>query len=332
MTPARLTDDTLLTAQTEPSINLGCSEQTGPSSNLGPTEQIEARSKKTRGRNKSTIRLIEAEKKIAGEIRPVTGRGVGYKLFNAKLIDSMSKKDMQPAYRALKVAREDGIIPWDWIVDETRDLEMVTTWSNGAEFARSYFYRRDLWQTQPVTVEVWSEKGTVRGVLWPVLAELGVGFRVMHGFSSATCVHDVSNNGNDDRPLIALYVGDRDPSGMYMSEIDLPQRIEKYGGSHVELRRIALAPEQVLTLPSFSVEDKKNDPRYKWYKANYGNKCWELDAMDPRELRDLVRNEITSLIDVRLWQQQEELQKREKNSIEIQLRWWSLYESMKAAA
>lgn len=79
---------------------------------------------------------------------------------------------------------------------------------NGSELANSFFYRRDLWQGQPVTVEVWSEKGTVRGVLWPVLAELGVGFHVMHGFSSATCVHDVSNSGNDERPLIALYVGD----------------------------------------------------------------------------------------------------------------------------
>jgi hypothetical protein len=48
-------------------------------------------------------------------------------------------------------------------------------------------------QTQPKQVEVWSEKGTVRGVLWPVLSRLGVGFRVMHGFSSATSVWDASN-------------------------------------------------------------------------------------------------------------------------------------------
>ena len=47
-------------------------------------------------------------------------------------------------------------------------------------------YRRDYWNQQPVRVEVWSEKGTVRGVLQPVLDEYGVGFRVMHGFGSAT--------------------------------------------------------------------------------------------------------------------------------------------------
>jgi hypothetical protein len=42
----------------------------------------------------------------------------------------------------------------------------------------------------PDRVEVWSEKGTVRGVLDPVLKEYGVGFRVMHGFGSATSVYD----------------------------------------------------------------------------------------------------------------------------------------------
>jgi hypothetical protein len=51
----------------------------------------------------------------------------------------------------------------------------------------------------------------VRGVLWPVLARLGVGFRVLHGFASATSVWHASNNGYDDRPLMALYIGDWHP-------------------------------------------------------------------------------------------------------------------------
>ncbi len=350
-------------------VDSGNSEQIGPSSNLGPSEQIQPSSnlspkqvpeqngptsnlpKKTRGRNK--LRLIESMRKIADVMHPITGRGIGYKLFTAALIESMSTGNMSIVYRALKVAREDGIIRWDWIIDETRDLEMVNTWRNGSELADTFFYRRDLWQSQPVNVEVWSEKGTVRGVLWPVLAELGVGFRVMHGFSSATCVHDVSNNGNDDRPLVALYVGDRDPSGLCMTEIDLPKRIKEYGGTHIELRRIALTAEQARGLPGFSVEDKKKDPRYKWYKQNYGGECWELDAMDPRVLRDLVRTEIKALINDDLWAQQEAMQKREQNSIELALsiggdpdstaaimlrqnheieRWCSLYEAFNKAA
>ena len=116
---------------------------------------------------------------------------------------------MQRVYRLLKEARERGIIPWEWIVDETRELEQRPSWSDPAAFVRtvSRAYRRDFWKQQPQRVEVWSEKGTVRGVLQPVLDEYGVGFRVMHGFSGATSVHDIAQD-DDGRLLIALYVGD----------------------------------------------------------------------------------------------------------------------------
>ena len=47
-------------------------------------------------------------------------------------------------------------------------------------------YRRDRWSDQPHWIEVWSEKGTVRGTLAPVLLDYGVTFRVMHGYGSTT--------------------------------------------------------------------------------------------------------------------------------------------------
>jgi hypothetical protein len=50
---------------------------------------------------------------------------------------------------------------------------------------------------------------------------------------------------------VALYIGDYDPSGMNMSEQDLPERIKEYGGNHIELKRIALTAEQAQLLPSF---------------------------------------------------------------------------------
>jgi hypothetical protein len=237
--------------------------------------------------------------------------------------------EMGKVYRALKIAREEETIPWEWIVDETRELELVSTWKNPSKCADGFFYRRDLWQTQPNLVEVWSEKGTVRGVLSPVLSRLGVGFRVMHGFSSATSVWQVSNQGIDDRPLVALYIGDWDPSGLCMSEHDLPKRIEEYDGDHIELKRIALTAEQTGRLPSFSVEDKRGDPRYKWFKQNYGDRCWELDAMDPRDLRRVVENEINALINRKRWERQEDIERREKQSIEVTLRYWANIENLR---
>ena len=154
----------------------------------------------------------------------------------------------------------------------------------------------------------------------------------MHGFSSATSVWDVSNRGNDDRPLKALYIGDRDPSGMCMSEVDLPKRIKEYNGDHIELKRIALTVEQTGPLPSFPASDKRQDPRYKWFVDNYGDRCWELDAMDPRQLRSLVENEINALIDRDLWEQEEVVEAREKQSIEHMLRWWANVENLRGSA
>jgi hypothetical protein len=140
---------------------------------------------------------------------------------------------------------------------------------------------------------VWSEKGTVRGVLQPVLDEC-IGFRVMHGFGSATIINDVSRD-DDGHPLTVLYIGDYDPSGIWMSERDIPERLSRYGGNHISTRLIALLHGDCVSLgrrPAFNVKDKKKDPRAPWFRSTYGQLCWELDAMDPNDLRSRVANEI----------------------------------------
>jgi hypothetical protein len=166
-----------------------------------------------------------------------------------------------------------------------------------------------------------SEKGTVRGLLRPVLDEFAVGFQVMHGFSSATIVHDISED-DDGRPLVILYVGDFDPSGMFMSEGDLPNRFAKYDGDHVSLKRIALTREQVSGLLPFRARDKKKDPRYAWFVRNYGQRCWELDAMDPNDLRNCVKREIKKLIEPVAWKRCEVVNRAEQESLRTILQKW----------
>src|SRR5262249_22924360 len=149
-------------------------------------------SKKGRGMARRSLDLIEAMHAAAEAAQPITGRGVGYKLFAKGLIPSMARNEMQRVYRLLRQAREEGIIPWEWVVDETRGLERVATWANPEEYARcvARSYRRDFWNQQPVRCEVWSEKGTVRGVLKPILDNYAVGFNPVHGFNSATQVYE----------------------------------------------------------------------------------------------------------------------------------------------
>ncbi len=287
-------------------------------------EHFGTRSKKGRGMAKKSIELIDAMYEKAEAAHPITGRGVGYKLFTAGLIPSMARSEMQRVYRLLKEAREQGIIPWPWIVDETRGLEIRASWSDPAQFAReiSNAYVRDFWDQQPVRVEVWSEKGTVRGVLKPVLNTYGVGFQVMHGFSGATTVYDVAQGGGDGRPLIALYVGDYDPSGMFMSQCDLPDRLAKYGGHHVQLDRIAITASQRKGLPSFPASDKTKDPRHKWFTRLYGDRCWELDAMDPNDLRACVEAAIRAEIEPVAWNRCAVVNDAERESLRTVLNAW----------
>jgi hypothetical protein len=178
-------------------------------------DYFETGTKKGRGMAQRSLDLIEAMRDIAEAMQPITGRGVGYKLFTRGLTSSMSRSEVARVYRLLLIAREQGIIPWEWIVDETRELERVPTWDDPEQYARTVArsYRRDFWNQQPHRVQVWSEKGTVRGVLAPVLNQYAVGFLPVGGFSSGTKAHDIAED-DDGRVLIVLYVGDFDPLGM----------------------------------------------------------------------------------------------------------------------
>jgi hypothetical protein len=119
-----------------------------------------------------------------------------------------------------------------------------------------------------------------------------------------------------------LYVGDFDPSGMFMSQEDLPKRLSEYGGDHIILTRIALTREHVRDLPSFPATDKHKDPRYGWFVRNYGRRCWELDAMDPNDLRACVEGEIKKLIERVAWKRCEIINEAEQDSLRSVLRRW----------
>ena len=147
-----------------------------------------------RGKSQRSWQLIDACSEILAEIQPATVRAVCYRLFIAGLIESMAKTCTNRVSTQLVYARERGLILWAWIVDETREAEGAQTWKDPETFVEvvKRSYRRDRWALQPQRVELWSEKGTVRGTLAPVLEEYGLTFRVMHGYASATALYQVA--------------------------------------------------------------------------------------------------------------------------------------------
>jgi hypothetical protein len=143
----------------------------------------------------------------------------------------------------------------------------------------------------------------------------------MGGFGSFNKAIDIAQDV-DGKPLIVLYVGDYDPSGMWMSERDLPERIARYGGDHVEVKRIALTRAQCVGLPSFPASDRRKDPRYKWFTENFGDRCWELDALDPNDLRTLVEDEILKHIEPVAWERCKVTERAEQESLVTIMAGW----------
>lgn len=282
-----------------------------------------------RGRAAKTIELEQACVIILAELQPVSVRAVAYQLFNRRLLPDMSLASTQRVSRVLTQARKRGVIPWHWIADESCDLESTPSWSDPDDYAKTVAkaYRRDRWSQQHFQAEIWSEKGTVRGSLKPVLDEFGIDFRVMHGFSSATVIHDVAERSWElHEPLQVLYVGDFDPSGLYMSEQDLPTRLDEYG-AEVDLRRVALLPEDLvdpaLQAALFPATAKRSDSRHSWFSEHHGGWCLELDALDPRVLRERVEDAISDLIDWGAWNHDAALEQVQLASLNEVLQGWA---------
>lgn len=283
--------------------------------------------RKGRGKSVKSLHLIDAAIRILSEIQPCSIRAVCYRLFTEKLIPNMGKNSTSAVGKQLVYAREAGLLPWGWIVDETREAETIASWDNPESIIRVAVqsYRKDYWAMQPRRVEVWSEKGTVRGTVAPILKKYGVTFRVLHGYGSATSIYGIAQESvASDKPLIVFYIGDHDPSGRQMSEVDLPQRLTRYGG-RASIIRLALDDSDVgadSDLPWFPASDKTGDSRHEWFTGLYGQRCWEVDALPPPVLRDRLDAAIEAMLDRDAWDHAVAIEKAETDSMKSILGNW----------
>jgi hypothetical protein len=107
-----------------------------------------------------------------------------------------------------------------------------------------------------------------------------------------------------------------------MSDVDLPARLDQYGG-FVDLVRLALTAEDThVGLPFFATDTKRKDPRYRWYRDRYGARCWELDALSPVILRDRIAQAILERVDMDAWHRADIAEKAERESLTSILDAW----------
>jgi hypothetical protein len=78
---------------------------------------------------------------------------------------------------------------------------------------------------------------------------------------------------------------------------DIQDRLSLMSWGHVEVRRIALNMDQVEQYDPPPNPAKLTDSRGTDYVDRFGNESWELDALEPTVLVDLIQNELATIVD-----------------------------------
>lgn len=239
----------------------------------------------------------------------------GYDLSLRQLYYQMVARDWiensQRSYKQIvglvRDGRYAGLIDWEMIKDRNRSTERNSHWESPSQILRTAArgFAIDKWKDQPWHVEVMVEKDALSGVLWPVCSKLDVRFTANKGYSSASMmketaerVEQAASGGGD---IVIIYLGDHDPSGMDMTR-DIADRLELLSyGTHLQVDRIALNMDQILDLKPPENPAKMSDSRAQAYIMEFGHNSWELDALEPSMLADLVEQAVLQFRDEDLW-------------------------------
>lgn len=206
-------------------------------------------------------------------------------------------------------ARLAGLIDWDAIEDRTRAFVRRTRWESGSAIlaAAASSFHMDMWDNQHTRVFVIIEKEALVGVLEPICRKLDVPLLAARGYPSGTVLREFAESDlvpaiDHGQSCTILHLGDHDPSGIDMTR-DLTERLQLFSDAPLELElvRIALTMEQIGELKPPPNPAKTTDSRFESYMREYGDESWELDAIPPNALSDLVGTEIADRIDMDKW-------------------------------
>jgi len=257
----------------------------------------------------ASLALIDTANDIIDEYSKMdfvlTLRQLYYQMVARAIIEN-SQRSYKRLGNLINNARLGGLVDWRAIVDRTRELRGVSTWENPKGVMQSVLrsYKEDLWLTQPHRVEVWIEKDALTGIIEGVCNEQRINYFSCRGYSSASETWKAGQRlaryiqaGQD--PLI-LHLGDHDPSGMDMTR-DIIERLDLFSQSFIEVDRIALNMDQIEQYGPPPNPTKLTDSRAESYVVKHGYDSWELDALDPMVMAELIRGKVEAVIDQNEW-------------------------------
>lgn len=194
-----------------------------------------------------------------------------------------------------------GLIDWNHLQDRTRNLQTLSHWENPGHVVQSAAlgYHRNLWEGQVNHVEVWIEKDALLGVIEAVCEEWDVPYFSCRGYTSQSemwsAAQRMLRHERCRQRTHIIHLGDHDPSGKDMSR-DIQDRLNMFGAG-TKVHRIALNMDQVEQYSPPPNPAKLTDTRATKYIDEFGDESWELDALDPAVMIDLIRDSILALLD-----------------------------------
>ncbi len=199
-----------------------------------------------------------------------------------------------------------GRIDWDSLVDRTRNLQSLAHWNSTSEIidACANQYRIDKWETQDIRPEIWIEKDALTGVIAGTCEDFDVSYFSCRGYTSQSEMWGAAQRMIDrfdqnDQPTLLIHLGDHDPSGLDMTR-DITDRLDLFG-ANCEVKRIALNMDQIDEFNPPPNPAKLTDSRCAAYITKIGYDSWELDALEPMVLAELVKTTIQSVLDPKKW-------------------------------
>lgn len=194
-----------------------------------------------------------------------------------------------------------GLIDWYAITDRTRNLRENGHWDNPANVIASarHSYLLDKWEGQPNYVEVWVEKDALVDIVGQACRPIDTPYFSCRGYTSQSemwsAAQRFKTQNTQREGCYIIHLGDHDPSGIDMTR-DIQERLWMFGAD-VEVKRVALTMNQVQTYNPPPNPAKITDSRASKYIDEYGDESWELDALEPQMLNQLITNEVTALRD-----------------------------------
>ena len=245
---------------------------------------------------------------------PLTLRQLFYRLVAAHRIENTENR-YKALSRLLVKAREKGLVAIDALEDRTRAPSRPSCWCDLGDYAETvrHSYRRDKWLSQSVHVEVWIEKDALAGLIERVTRPYDIFAYACRGYNSMTALWEAGQRFEGlGKPVVVLYLGDFDPSGMDMTR-DIRNRLTAYTRADVTVRRVALTKAQIVEHALPPMPAKRSDSRAAGFVAEHGEvSAVELDALPPNVLTALVESVIAENCDLSEFEHQQQVEAAER--------------------